>query len=356
MSCGVRIRPTAVNVVQRHIGSLRRLLEPDLRAGGDSRRLVRGSGGYRLEAEPDALDLLRFRALRRHAGQLAEDGKRGEATELMIEAIALWRGPTALGITSETRSHPVFTAVDQEHLAAVKEAANHALGAGADLAARVLAPLRRAAAQHPLDEGLHAGLIELLAATGQQAEALDVYRTVRARLADDLGADPGPELCAAQESVLRRTVSRYSSMPSHRADAAVSDNETGTPGPGESRPKTVVAVTPAQRPAGSGVFTGRNGELDRLRCLLPTIGERPSTLVISVIGGMAGIGTTTLAVPPAAGRPRPPRHCYQPQSTLRTGGRRRRARGGLTAGHLHSATDGEVFTVSVRLGMAHAPP
>ncbi|WP_406373933.1 hypothetical protein OH781_40955 [Streptomyces sp. NBC_01550] len=93
----------------------------------------------------------------------------------------------------------------------------------------MLAPLRQAAAQHPLDEGLQAGLIELLAATGQQAEALAVYRTVRARLADDLGVDPGPELCAAQESVLRRTVSR--SVPSHRADAAVSDNETGTPGP-----------------------------------------------------------------------------------------------------------------------------
>ncbi|WP_229839846.1 AfsR/SARP family transcriptional regulator [Streptomyces brasiliensis] len=54
---------SAVDVVQRHIGALRRLLEPDLPARGRSRWLVRGSGGYRLDVETDALDLLRFRDL-----------------------------------------------------------------------------------------------------------------------------------------------------------------------------------------------------------------------------------------------------------------------------------------------------
>ncbi|MBK3577160.1 winged helix-turn-helix domain-containing protein [Streptomyces sp. MBT65] len=140
---------SAVDVVQRHVGALRRLLEPELPAGGESRWLVRGSGGYRLEVGPDDLDLLRFRALRRQA---AQDGQPPTATGLLIEALALWRGPAASVIAAEVRSHPAFAALDGEHLAAVKEAAELALEAGPGLGARVLVTLRQAAAQHPLIE------------------------------------------------------------------------------------------------------------------------------------------------------------------------------------------------------------
>jgi DNA-binding SARP family transcriptional activator len=79
---------SAVNVVQRHVGALRRLLEPDLPAGDQSRWLVRGSGGYRLEVEPDDLDLLRFRALRQQAAQADQPPV---ATGLLIEALASGR-------------------------------------------------------------------------------------------------------------------------------------------------------------------------------------------------------------------------------------------------------------------------
>ncbi|MEU7378943.1 MULTISPECIES: hypothetical protein [unclassified Streptomyces] len=60
-----RISHGAVNVAQRHIGALRRLLEPELPARSPSRWLVRGAGGYHLEVEPGSLDPLRFRALDR---------------------------------------------------------------------------------------------------------------------------------------------------------------------------------------------------------------------------------------------------------------------------------------------------
>ena len=44
--------------------------------------------------------------------------------------------------------------------------------------------------------------ISALGAAGQQAEALAVYRTVRARLAEELGVDPSPMLVAAHARVL----------------------------------------------------------------------------------------------------------------------------------------------------------
>ncbi|MGW5234776.1 AfsR/SARP family transcriptional regulator [Streptomyces nodosus] len=288
---------SAVNVVQRHIGALRRLLEPELRARGRSRWLVRGAGGYRLEVEPDSLDLLRFRALRQEAARSAHAGSPARATELLIEALRLWRAPVASDITPEVRSHPAFTAVDREYLSAVKEAADLALTAGPELGAGVLVALRQAAAQHPLDEALHARLIVVLASTGYQAEALDLYRTLRARLVEDLGLEPGPELRSAHQRVLHQAV------PSHAAPPA--GPEEGDPGPGEEAgtsvaaegpPWTAATVPPAQLPPDLAVFTGRRRELAQVKALLPAPEERPSMVVISAIGGMVGIGKTTLAV------------------------------------------------------------
>ncbi|WP_043678630.1 AfsR/SARP family transcriptional regulator [Streptomyces xylophagus] len=280
---------SAVNVIQRHVGTLRRLLEPDLPAGGRSRWLVRGSGGYRLEVDPDSLDLLRFRALRQRAEQAVRDGEPPTATGLLIEALALWRGPAASGIAAEVRSHPAFAALDDEHLAAVKEAAELALEAGPGLGARVLVTLRQAAAQHPLDEGLQARLILVLAATGHQAEALDVHRTVRTRLADELGVQPGPELQAALQRVLGHThAQRGSARPVEGAEETA---ETG-----EERPGAVATIRPAQLPVDLPAFTGRRSELAHVQELLPGSDVSTPTVVISAIGGMAGVGKTTLAV------------------------------------------------------------
>ncbi|MDN3355270.1 BTAD domain-containing putative transcriptional regulator [Actinomadura sp. DC4] len=285
---------TAVNVVQRHIGALRRLLEPELQTGGESRWLVRDSGGYRLDVDPDSLDLLRFRALRRQADRAVRDGRPAAATESLVEALALWRGPVASGIAAEVRSHQAFTALDNEHLAAVKEAAELALESGGGLGARVLVTLRQAAAQHPLDEGLQAELILVLAATGHHAEALDVHRIVRTRLADELGVRPGPELQAAQRRVLR-----------FRAPTSSAGGEPAEPGesPGragedaaEVQAGTVRTVRPAQLPADIAAFSGRRDELARVQDLLPVSSEALSAVVISAIGGMAGVGKTTLAV------------------------------------------------------------
>ncbi|MFD3315152.1 BTAD domain-containing putative transcriptional regulator [Streptomyces sp. NPDC058694] len=294
---------SAVNVVHRHIGALRRLFEPDMPSRGTSRWLVRASGGYRLDADPESLDLLRFRHLRERA---SGTGEPVEATELLVEALTLWRGPTASGIPPEVRAHPAFGAVDGEHLAAVKQAAERALETGREPRTRVLVTLRQAAALHMLDEALQARLILMLAATGHQAEALEVYRTVRARLADDLGVQPGPELQDAQRQVLAQTYAWDEAAPAEEtrpadhtsADAptetAGTDREDETAEPFDTDHRMSLVVPPAQLPAELPSFTGRLDELARFRGLLP--GNSAPTVVISAIGGMAGVGKTALAV------------------------------------------------------------
>ncbi|WP_333778945.1 AfsR/SARP family transcriptional regulator, partial [Streptomyces sp. IBSBF 3136] len=194
---------TAVNVVRRHVGLLRRLLEPGLPARAAGSRLVRGAGGYRLLTDGDDLDLVRFRELREAAARAAAAGPPARAAELFAEALAVWSGPVASGISEEVRARLPLGAVERERLATVREAADAALRAG--LPGLVLADLRRAAAAHPLDEPLLARLILSLAATGRRAEALHAYRTACDSLADALGIDPGPELRDAHRTVLHGT-------------------------------------------------------------------------------------------------------------------------------------------------------
>ncbi|WP_309145604.1 AfsR/SARP family transcriptional regulator [Streptomyces malaysiensis] len=271
---------TAVNVVHRHVGSVRRLLEPDLPARAEGSRLVRSSGGYRLNAEADTLDLLRFRHLSDSARRTAEAGEPERAAELFSRALALWQGPTATGVPAEIQPHPVFSGVDRELLAAAKEAAATALAS--EVPEQLPTVLQQFAAQHALDETLQAQLIRVLATTGRRAEALKVFSTARDRLAEQLGVTPGPELRAAH----REVVPRSTPAPA----------EPIQPSPPAARP--IPAVRPAQLPPDLPAFSGRHAELAGIQTLLPEGAETgsPAPLVISAIDGMAGIGKTALAV------------------------------------------------------------
>ncbi|MFF3937395.1 AfsR/SARP family transcriptional regulator [Streptomyces phaeofaciens] len=258
---------SALNVVRRHVGSLRRLLEPGLATRAEGRLLLRDAGGYRLVTDGDSGDLPRFRTLHEEARRLAAH-EPARAVALLTEALSLWRGPVADGLPARARAHPAFTAADHERLMAVREAADAALRAG--LPDTVLPRLREAAVGHPLDEPVHARLVRVLAATGHRSEALAAYDAVRDRLAEGLGIDPGTELRDARESVLR---------------------ESAEP-PDEARPLAV----PAQLPHDLAAFTGRRAELDELLTRYGPELPHPAAVVISAIGGMAGVGKTTLAV------------------------------------------------------------
>ncbi|WNI18462.1 AfsR/SARP family transcriptional regulator [Actinacidiphila sp. ITFR-21] len=182
---------SAVNVVHRHIGGLRRLLQPDLPPRAPGGHVVRTAGGYRLATGPAALDLARFRGLRERAHRAQAAGAGGDGACLYAEALRLWHGPVAAGGMPRLRDHPVFVAVENEYLATAKEAADTVLRHRSPLTEDVLTALRCAAAgRHRLDEGLQSRIVTALAATGRQAEALEVFEAVRADLAEEPGVNP----------------------------------------------------------------------------------------------------------------------------------------------------------------------
>ncbi|MET7456055.1 BTAD domain-containing putative transcriptional regulator [Streptomyces sp. NPDC005574] len=273
---------SAVNVVRRLVGAVRRLLEPGLPARAAGRWLVREAGGYRLVLDQEALDLLRFRARWAEARRARTDGAWARAVESYDAALSLWRLPAVSGIPERARAHAVFGALEGEYVEAVKEAADAALRAGAPEA--VVPRLREAVAAWGLDEPLVARLIRLLAAAGLRPEALDAYGAVSARLADELGIDPGPELREAHRIAARETA------------AAPADAGTGgQPAPGAAGRVAGVPV-PAQLPHDLAAFTGRRAELEKVLGWVSDDGRPAGTVVISAVGGMAGVGKTALAV------------------------------------------------------------
>ena len=66
----------------------------------------------------------------------------------------------------------------------------------------VIGELETAVAAHPYQEGLWELLITALYRAGRQADALAAYQRVRARLADELGLEPGPRLRQLEQQVL----------------------------------------------------------------------------------------------------------------------------------------------------------
>ncbi|WP_214325953.1 ATP-binding protein [Nonomuraea sediminis] len=170
-----------------------------LRADGIEVEL--GPAGYRLAVDPEDVDAHRFLRLA-DQGRRALDTDPERAAALLDEALGLWRGP-ALAEVDET--HAVH--LEDRRVAAQEDRAEADLRRGAYRAA--IAALGELIERHPLRERLRGQLMRALSGDGRPAEALVVYEQTRTLLADELGADPSPELMALHQTLLRgETVSR----------------------------------------------------------------------------------------------------------------------------------------------------
>lgn len=170
-------------MVHRHIGRIRRLLEPGLAVRKPGRFLVAAAGGYRLIAASS--DLRQMRTLRDRALGAWRTGRAPDAAGLFAQALGLRRGRTAAGLEPACLTHPDFTAIEAEWLSVVREAADFFLGQGQSH--RVLPALRQAADLAPLDESLHSRLLQALRADGRTAQAVQAYEGIRLRLSAEIG-------------------------------------------------------------------------------------------------------------------------------------------------------------------------
>jgi predicted ATPase/DNA-binding SARP family transcriptional activator len=180
---------TAPNALQGHVSALRKLLGP---GAIDTR-----PPGYALRVEPDRSDLGRAEALVEQAHAEPDPARRAD---LLRAALELFRGEPLSDFRYEDFARTEIERLEDLRLTALEERidADLALGRHAEL----VPELERLAAAYPLRERLCRELMLALYRSGRQAEALDVYRAARSRLADELGLEPGPALRRLERQIL----------------------------------------------------------------------------------------------------------------------------------------------------------
>lgn len=213
------IPASAVNILQKYVGALRRLLEPTLPARDPGSHLQRRGNAYLFVANSRTLDVVAFRDLVGTADTAVAEQRLDAALDQYLQAVALWHGSAGDGLVYGSSAVPIFAGLEDEF--------RHACMAAADLAIaleqpeRALPSLYLAARMAQFNETVQATLITVLAAAGRPAEALSVFQTVRARLVEELGIDPGPALVAAHMGVLKRAPTEETSYERPRPRAHV---------------------------------------------------------------------------------------------------------------------------------------
>ncbi|HSS72469.1 MAG TPA: BTAD domain-containing putative transcriptional regulator [Gaiellaceae bacterium] len=180
----------ALASLQNFVSQLRRLL--------GAHALLTKRPGYLLQVEPAQLDLLRFERLVTEAR--AEPAER--RSQLLREALSLWRGPPLADLAFETFVQTEVRRLEELRLGALEERIDADLELGGR--GELVGELEGLVAEHPMRERLRGQLMLALYRAGRQAEALQAYHDARQALVEELGLEPSPPLHQLYRSILRQ--------------------------------------------------------------------------------------------------------------------------------------------------------
>jgi DNA-binding SARP family transcriptional activator len=257
------------------ISALRRVL-----AKAEGAAVIDSVGiGYRLSVDSDAIDLARFQSAVNAAFEAEAAASYALAIDLLQRALREWRGP--LTDLSGPYLETIAASLSEERLEAVERLAALLVRHGDS--SRIIGTLLELVTEFPFRETLRATLMRVLHVNGRQTDALSSFEEGRLLLADELGLDPGHALRKAHREVLE----------GYDVEAGETAEPTGHTGWRERRSATQVSAM-SYLPRDIPEFCGRDAEIEKL--LEGVRAARGHALVVSEIGGMGGVGKTTLAV------------------------------------------------------------
>ena len=223
---------SARHMVHEYVSRLRAEL-------GEAEVIATRAPGYTVAANSLALDAEEFDGLVAAARRRKAAGELDEALQAYDSALELWRGDVLAGVELEGEARAAADRLESERRAAGSERVDVALGLGRH--AELVPSLERAVADEPLDEHLLSQLMLALYRSGRQADALSAYRNGRQRLVDELGIEPGAELRALEQAILR-----------HDPELAPPVPAAGIDPPPPVRPRRRIAVGAVALVVGAG--------------------------------------------------------------------------------------------------------
>jgi len=173
--------------------------------------VVTSAPGYILRIDDDQVDAVRFQKLSDRGRQLLEDGHVEESAQMLREALALWRGPALADVPLGRLLEGHAAHLEEGRIRTLELRIQADLYRG--MYRQLLPELRTLVSAYPLNEWLHARLIEALHCSGRRGEALLAYQSVRKILDEELGLEPSSELRHLQQDVLNGDVPNVSQHP-----------------------------------------------------------------------------------------------------------------------------------------------
>src|SRR3954468_5851515 len=181
---------TAGASLQNYVSRLRKAIGTEA--------IVSQPPGYVLRVDPERFDLARFERLTAEA----RGAEPRERAEKLRAALALWRGPALEDLAFEPFARDEVGRLEEARLAALEQCIDADLELGRN--GELVAELEEIVEEHPLRERFRAQLMRALYRSGRQADALAAFQEARNVLTEELGLEPGEELRAVQQAILRQ--------------------------------------------------------------------------------------------------------------------------------------------------------
>lgn len=185
---------TALHV---YVSQLRQFLDREDREGSP---IVTASSGYLLRLGTDELDATLFADLAGRARAAAREHDHSRVVQLLEQALELWRDAPGVDVRPGPIMADFAARLNEVHLECVELLGESYLALGRHR--EVIGDWYSLTTEHPLRETLYRQLMIALYRSERQGEALEVYRSARGILVEELGLEPGVAMQELQRAML----------------------------------------------------------------------------------------------------------------------------------------------------------
>lgn len=191
---------SAKTTVQTYVYHLRKILSRSKEPLRGNNVLGTRPAGYVLTVPRDNVDVFRFKQLMAEGRNALHRGHASRASDLLREALSLWRGSMLADVTAGPRLQGYITFFEEQRIEVLSLRIEIDLQTGRHR--EIIGELRWLSQTHNLHEWVHLRLMEALYRSGRRGEALDAYQKLRGLLGEELGLEPSVDAKQLQQQIL----------------------------------------------------------------------------------------------------------------------------------------------------------